>query len=135
MSKVFVYDFAVEFRPCRLNIVADALSRRDDTDAGLHAMSRPSFDLFTALRRELNDDPDLRAVQDSIVTKREVPWRVMDGLILHDARVFIPAASAALPAILELAHSSGHEGIQKTLHRLRAEFFVEHDRALVRDFV
>ena len=59
----------------------------------------------------------------------------MDGLILHDARVFIPVASATLPAVLELVHSVGHEGFQKTLHRLRTEFFIEQDRALVCDFV
>lgn len=33
------------------------------------------------------------------------------------------------------AHSTGHEGVQKTLHRLRANFHVPHDRRLVQDFV
>ena len=37
--------------------------------------------------------------------------------------------------MLLLAHSSGHEGIQKTLHRLRADFYIPSDRALVRDWV
>jgi hypothetical protein len=34
-----------------------------------------------------------------------------------------------------MAHTTGHEGVQKTLQRLRAEFFIEQDRPLVRDFV
>jgi len=29
ISKLFGFDFEVEYRPCRLNTVADALSRRD----------------------------------------------------------------------------------------------------------
>jgi hypothetical protein len=47
----------------------------------------------------------------------------------------VPPNSSLLPAILGTAHSAGHGGIQKTLHRLRADFFVPKDRALVRDWV
>jgi len=120
VSKLFGYDFAVEFRPGRLNVVADALSRRDEAADHLHALSGPSFDLFDNLRRELQEDTALRALRDSIAADRGAPWRVVDGLILHGTRVFVPAQSALLPTVLELAHSVGHEGVQKTLHRLRA---------------
>lgn len=34
-----------------------------------------------------------------------------------------------------MAHTSGHEGAQKTLHRLRSHFHVEQDRHLVKEFV
>jgi hypothetical protein len=37
--------------------------------------------------------------------------------------------------IIRSAHSAGHEGIQKTLHRLRADFYIPRDRALVQDWV
>ena len=40
-----------------------------------------------------------------------------------------------LDDVLRLAHTGAHEGIQKTLQRLRTEFYVEHDRRIVRDFV
>lgn len=60
------------------------------------------------------------------------PWRVVDDLVLHGNRVFVPAS---LPAVLQLAHSTDHEGTQKTLQRLRQDFFVEHDRQLVRELV
>ena len=59
----------------------------------------------------------------------------MDGLILHGTRIFMLVQSALLPTVLELAHSVGHEGVQKTLHRLRGQFYIEGDRAHVRDFV
>lgn len=83
----------------------------------------------------MNDNAELRALRDSIVAECGVPWRVVDGLILHGVRVFILAASTLVPTVLELAHSTEHESIQKTLHRLRADFVIEHDRALVRNFV
>ena len=34
-----------------------------------------------------------------------------------------------------LAHLAGHEGVQKTLHRLRTDFYIPGDRALVQDWV
>jgi hypothetical protein len=37
--------------------------------------------------------------------------------------------------VLLLAHSAGHEGVQKTLHRLRADFYIPGDRAMVQDWV
>ena len=40
-----------------------------------------------------------------------------------------------LPNVLQLTHMAGHEGVQKTLQRLRLDFAVDHDRSVVRDFV
>jgi len=37
--------------------------------------------------------------------------------------------------VVHLAHSAGHEGVQKTLVRLRADFYIPGDRQLVHDFV
>jgi hypothetical protein len=37
--------------------------------------------------------------------------------------------------VLQLAHTAGHEGVQKTLQRLRLNFAVDRDRAIVRDYV
>ena len=69
------------------------------------------------------------------MAKRGEPWRLVDGLIMRGARVFVPATSSVLPAVLQLAHGAGHEGTQKTLQQLRQEFVIDHDRRLVRDFV
>jgi hypothetical protein len=134
VSKLFGYDFSVEYRPGRLNTVADALSRRGDDDASLAATSVPSFQLYDELRRELQENPQLRAYRDGVVADRGDPWRVVDGLVLHGNRVMVPESSSVLPAVLQLAHV-GHEGVQKTLQRLRRDFVVDHDRRLVQDFV
>jgi len=135
VTKLFGYDFTVEFRPGTFNIMADALSRHHDDDAAAHAISGPSFELFAELRREVQENPDLRALRDTGVAQRSTPWRVVDGLILYGNRVFIPEGSPLVPMVLDLAHSAGHEGFQKTLQRLRSEFFIDHDSGLVRDFV
>jgi hypothetical protein len=63
------------------------------------------------------------------------PWRLEDGLLLHGSRVYVPNHNDLRHQAILLAHSAGHEGIQKTLHRLRAEFYVPGDRTLVADWV
>lgn len=37
--------------------------------------------------------------------------------------------------ILQLAHTAGLEGVQKTLQRLRCDFIIDNDRTVVRDYV
>jgi hypothetical protein len=96
----------------------------------------PSFDLYNDLRREMGTSTDLAVLQDAVTAgERGATWRVQDGLILKEGRVFIPSTSPLVPIVLSLAHTVGHEGTQKTLQRLRAEFYLEHDRRHIRDFV
>jgi len=57
------------------------------------------------------------------------------GLLLHGRRIFIPDASDLRHQAVQLAHGAGHEGIKKTLHRLRSDFYIPGDCALVQDWV
>jgi len=54
VSKLFGYDFSVEFKPGRQNAAADALSRRDEmlVTSAACAISRPDIELFEDFRRE-----------------------------------------------------------------------------------
>jgi len=60
---------------------------------------------------------------------------LVDGFVMHRGRVFVPSASSLWPQLLAAAHGVGHEGVQKTLHRLRSSFYNPHANRLVRDFV
>ena len=125
ISKLFGFDFVVEYRLGRLNTVADALSRRDVEDsaasgAAVHLLSTPTFALLDDIRAATTAAGDaqllLQRLQDGALA---APWRVDDGLLLHGARIFVPAYYDLRHQVLLLAHSVGHEGVQKTLHRLR----------------
>lgn len=67
ISKLFGFDFTVEYRPGRLNTAVDALSRRDTPDDGpegdvegavLCIRSGPTFALFDHIRRATAVAPD-----------------------------------------------------------------------------
>lgn len=57
------------------------------------------------------------------------------GLLLHGRRIFVPDHGDLRHQVLTLAHSAGHEGVQKTLHRLHIDFYIPGDGAMVRDWV
>lgn len=135
ISKLFGFDFSVEYRPGHLNTVADALSRREQSDTSLNVLSGPSFQLFSDIRAEFDSTASLRQLRDNIQQLRGNDGSVQDGLVLKGSRVFVPASSTHLPAVLQLAHTAGHEGVQKTLQRLRCDFIVDRDRSLVRDYI
>jgi hypothetical protein len=52
VSKLFGYQFMVEFKPGQLNMAADALSHRDEEGPAVHAISIRTFDLFDQFRME-----------------------------------------------------------------------------------
>lgn len=138
VSKLFGYSFQVEYRPGKLNTAADALSRRDEDASKLQAFasSRPEFVLFEEFRRESQTLDDVVAkCRDIEAGTADAAWTIVDGLVMHRGRIFVPESSQLWPQLLETAHGIGHEGVQKTLHRLRASFYNAHDNRLVREFV
>jgi hypothetical protein len=135
VSKLFGYQFTVEFKPGHQNAAADALSRRDEEQVSVHALSLPTFDIVDQFRQEST------TLQEIVTMKAQIEagtackaWAAVDGIVVHDGRIFMPASSKLWPAVLEHAHGMGHEGVQKTLTRLRSSF-TPGDNKLVRDFV
>lgn len=60
----------------------------------------------------------------------------MENSPIHrGSKVFVSGSSMSLPTVLQLAHTAGQEGIQKTLQRLRRDFLVDKDRVVACDFV
>jgi len=135
-SELLGFDFVVEYKPGTLNVVADALSRRGEHGGELAALSGTTFAVFNQVRQEINGDYALSALHDAIRGgAKPVQWSVVDSLILFKGRIYISASSSLLPSILDAVHGVGHEGVHKTLHRLRADFHVPNDRVVVQDFV
>jgi hypothetical protein len=116
VSKLFGYQFKVEFKPGRQNTATDALSRRDEEGPLVHSLSIPTFDLFDQFRMEAENLPEVATKRQMIEAGTAKPgWSMVDGMVVHDGWLFMPASASAWPQILAHAHGTGHEGVQKTL--------------------
>ena len=115
ISKLFGFDFKVEYRAGRLNTVADALSRRETTSGSVYTISTPTFQLYKDLQQDCASNQEFQLLHNQISTRQQgAPWQIREGLIMHGNQIFVPQSSSILPAILHTAHSAGHGDIQKT---------------------
>jgi hypothetical protein len=136
VGKLLGFDFGVEYKPGSQNAVADALSRRDTPEGAVLAISAPRFDFLDRLREEQANSPAVVALRDEIQAgSRGAPWAVTDGWVTYDSRLYVPPASPLLQELMAAVHDDGHEGVQRTLHRLRRDFHFPDMRRLVQDFV
>jgi hypothetical protein len=70
VSKLFGFQFSVEFKPGRLNMVAGALSRRDEEHPSVHALSSPDFEFYEQFHQEAASLPKIVAAREEILANR-----------------------------------------------------------------
>jgi hypothetical protein len=93
-TKLFGYDLTVEYRAEKLNIVADALSCRDSEAPTVRAVSGPTFALYDDLWVEHQCDPQAQELRAQLAAGTAPDgWALVDDMLLHRGRLFIPDAS------------------------------------------
>jgi hypothetical protein len=111
------------------------LSRWHEDDVAVYTLSIPKFALLDEFRVEAAALPEVIAKRAELANGTVgLDWALVDDLVVRRGRIFLPAFASVWPMVLEHAHGMGHEGVQKTLHRLRASF-TPGDNRLVRDFI
>jgi hypothetical protein len=121
--------------PGTSNIVVDALSHRDMEDSGeVLALIAPTFQLYKDLQAELAGDLALHRLYDEVRTGTcGDEWKLTDDTVV--GRIYVPPSSSCLPVVLAAAHGVTHEGVERTLHRLRHIFFLPSMRAIICDHI
>jgi hypothetical protein len=95
--------------------------------------SGPTFAFLDDVRRLTAQTPDAQEMLRCLgAGELQAPWRFADGLLLHGSSILL---SDLRHQALLLAHSAGHEGVQKTLHHLCSDFYTIGDHVLVQDWV
>ncbi|WVZ16640.1 hypothetical protein V8G54_009622 [Vigna mungo] len=106
LSKLLGYDYTIQYRARKHNVVADALSRPTDTvHSHFFILSMPRFIFLDKLRQSLQDSPDFVSLLAKIWLNHDNPF---------------------IPLLLEEYHTTplgGHMGLYKTIARIQGNFF------------
>ncbi|XP_068666459.1 uncharacterized protein [Aristolochia californica] len=62
-------------------------------------------------------------------------WSIQDSLICYKQQIYLLTTSKLIPAILSAYHDSTHEGLQKTLWRIRADFYWPAKKSSITTYV
>jgi hypothetical protein len=92
------------------------------------ATSAPNFKVSDDLHADTEEVAELCQLKEEIIAGGWAQkWQVVNELITLAGKVYVPATSPHLPAILSAIHGMGHEGTEKTLNRLQHDFHVPCD--------
>lgn len=130
LSKLLGYNYFIQYKIGKSNLVADALSRISDTQQGHYfVVSLPNFTILDALRNTLYDSDAFKTLLQQVQTD---PSSHPD-FKLHNSK-FNPFRSV----LMEEYHKTplgDHMGFAKTLHRLHENFYWPTMRKEVKQFV
>lgn len=137
------FDYDIIYRQGKLNVVADALSRRadhdskrfrkgseDDTHAGEHTvntLTNSTVDVDATLLLEIkNGYKKDRKCRRLASRGYRLPFRHENNIIYYHDKIYIPKVPSLINIILREAHDSvvgGHMGMNKTVEIVKRKFY------------
>ncbi|XP_028794242.1 uncharacterized protein LOC114749870 [Neltuma alba] len=117
------FDFVMEYKPGKGNVVADALSRK----AELASITSPSFPLVDRVKEGLKQDPQAKSLMELASQGKTRRFWLEDGvLITKGNRVYVPKWQGLRKEIIKECHDSrwaGHPGVRRTMALIERAYF------------
>ncbi|KAL4572161.1 hypothetical protein LXL04_018930 [Taraxacum kok-saghyz] len=108
------FDYSMEYKPGKGNVVADALSRK----ANLATLTKITCDLTEKIKEGLNQDPLTQNLMKMAKEGKTRKFWIEDGLLLTTGnRMYVPKWNSLRRDILKECHDSkwaGHPGTHRT---------------------
>ncbi|KAM1132447.1 hypothetical protein FF1_046837 [Malus domestica] len=136
VSKLLGYDYEIQFRSGSDNHVADALSRVHGSPLlpECAAISYPHFGWFDELRQYNEHDSWIQskakeyfqAQETNATTPTSSNYSFQNGFLRYKARILLSPSSPWRTKLIEAYHSipaAGHQGVIKTYHKLKKDFY------------
>ena len=117
------YDFDIEYREGKGNVVADALSRLHE-ETQLMELSFSSIKCIDVakIQEEVRQDPTLQKIIGELTDGQDRgKYKLQNGTLFYKERLVLSASSKLIPNILQFFHDGpmgGHGGYLKTLKNL-----------------
>lgn len=127
LTKILGFDSTIQYKLGQENKAIDALSRKEGT-FHLFALSIPIAVQLEDITSAVDKDPVLHALKEDLMnhTKTDSEFRVVQGQLLSQGKLVLPASSPLVKLILQEYHEGeqgGHGGVLKTQKRIGALFF------------
>ena len=124
LARLLGFDYSIQYRTGKTNVVADALSRSSESPtASFFILSTPYFMFLEDLWKELQAHNKFITLREQI---RSSPtdfheYTITSHFILHQGFICLPPNCSFINALLTKFHQTptgGHMGFRKTLNRL-----------------
>jgi hypothetical protein len=137
LLKLLEFDYTIEYKKGKENLVADALSRRD---THCHALTACVPEWLEDVKLSYVQDKDSAKLLQKLAQDVSDPpqYSIKDGIIRHGNKIYVGASTNLRLTLLDNFHQSsfgGHSGTKATYQRLKRVFSWPHLKKMVEKFV
>lgn len=141
VARLIGYDYSIQFRSGKTNLVADALSWIPQAPSGeFLLLSMPHFEFINELKRELVRHPQFIELRQNIIElpQHHADYKITQDLILKDGCIWLPSGFQLISSLLMEFHSTpsgDHMGIMKTMAKLSDSFTWSGMKRDIQEFI